>query len=45
MSDLAWTLTLIGGFVVVALLVRLAGGRPARHHQPLPAHPPLLPPP
>ncbi len=25
MSDLTWTLTLIGGFVLVALLLRLAG--------------------
>lgn len=25
MSDLAWALTLIGGFVLVALLLRVAG--------------------
>jgi hypothetical protein len=44
MSDLAWTLTLIGGFVVVALLLRLAGGRPAGHDEPVPAHRRVLPP-
>jgi hypothetical protein len=44
MSDLAWTLTLIAGFVVVALLLRLAGGRPARDDEPVPARRRVLPP-
>jgi hypothetical protein len=45
MSDLAWTLTLIGGFVVVALLLRLTGGRPGPHDDgPVPAHRRVLPP-
>jgi hypothetical protein len=45
MSDLAWTLTLIGGFVVVALLLRLTGGRPGPHDDgSVPAHRRVLPP-
>jgi hypothetical protein len=45
MSDLAWTVMLIGGFVVVALLLRLTGGRPGTHDdEPIPAHRRVLPP-
>ena len=43
--DLAWTVTLIGGFVVVALLLRLTGGRPGTHDgERVPAHRRVLPP-